>query len=523
MSNNLRLTIFIILITIVSFTCRFWQLTNYPVHLSMDEATIGINAYSVLETGNDEWGFHLPLAFKSVGDYKPPVNVYLTVISIKIFGYTEFAIRFPSAFIGTITPIIVFFLLLELSFSPTASLFASLWLAVLPWHIHYSRGGYESVTALFCLIAGILFLIKWFKTHYLYQLVLTVIFLSLSVWTYHAERLLTPIITIVLLYIYRLDLKLKKYSKNYIIGFFILCFFAVPFLNQALFSPAIKARVETTSFLHDPRLTNQLSKNFISNQYKIINYWAGKYVDYFDLKFISWQGMQFTPPEYPDVGLVFLIDVPFLLLGLYQLIKSKNKKLQQITWTLILLGPLPASLAMNDQHALRALTWLPAFIILMTFTFEYLKYKLPLLCIYFFLLLINFAYFFNIYTIQSPYYFSEYSQYGFKQAAVYACQNEDKFKTIVFSDTFGSLGPLNTGLPYLYVMFYCQKDPTINNHAQVAKYEFRRPDWKHDMNKPNLLLIATPWDILNDKIPENQIIETIKFKNGHTAFVLIKT
>lgn len=513
----------IAIIIFVSFLCRFWQLTTYPIHLSMDEVAIGVNANSILHTGSDEWGYRFPLAFRSAGDYKPPVNVYLTVVSIKIFGYNEFAIRFPSAFFGALTPVVIFFLLLQLSFSPIASLFASLWLAILPWHIHFSRGGFESITSLFCLIVGILFLIKWFKNHSLYQFILSVTFLSLSVWAYHAERLFTPLITLIFLYIYRSEIKFKKYLKNYLLGFLVLCLFAVPFLNQALFSPAIKARASSTSILRDPRLSQQLGHNFFTNQYITFKYWAGKYVDYYDLKFISWQGMHFTPPEYPDVGLIFLIDVPILLLGLYQLIRTKNKKLQQLSIALILLGPLPASLAMNDQHALRALTWLPAFVIIMAFAYESLKYKKMLLWSYFCLLLINFAYFFNIYTIQYPDYFSEYSQYGFKQAAVYACQNESKFKKIVFSDTFGSYGPLNTGLPYLYVMFYCQKDPFINNYGNVVQYEFRRPDWQRDIDNPGSLLIATPWDILQDNIPKSQIIDTIKYKNGRTAFILIKT
>jgi len=63
------------LFLIIGIILRFWQLTKYPVSLSMDETAIGYNAYSILKTGKDEWGEFLPLAFKSVGDYKPPVNV----------------------------------------------------------------------------------------------------------------------------------------------------------------------------------------------------------------------------------------------------------------------------------------------------------------------------------------------------------------------------------------------------------------------------------------------------------------
>ena len=86
---------FLIVIFLLAFTLRFWQLGQNPPSLDWDEASLGYNAYSLFKTGADEYGNKWPLAIRSFGDYKPPLYTYLTIPSVAIFGLNEFAIRFP--------------------------------------------------------------------------------------------------------------------------------------------------------------------------------------------------------------------------------------------------------------------------------------------------------------------------------------------------------------------------------------------------------------------------------------------
>lgn len=44
---------------------RFYQLGEIPLGLNQDETAIGYNAYSILQTGRDEYGVFMPLYFKS--------------------------------------------------------------------------------------------------------------------------------------------------------------------------------------------------------------------------------------------------------------------------------------------------------------------------------------------------------------------------------------------------------------------------------------------------------------------------
>lgn len=526
----------IFILFIVGLLFRFWQLTKYPVSLSMDETAIGYNAYSILKTGRDEWGEYLPLAFKSVGDYKPPVNIYLTVPFIAIFGLTEFATRLPSALIGSLTIIFIVLLLQKLKIKPSSTYLTGLWLSILPWHIHFSRASFEAITALFFLILGFYLFLCWLENKKLLVLTGTIISFSLSVWAYHAERVFVPIVVVVLILLYLPKINIIKIKKQLIIGGLVLAIFAIPFLKLTIFTPAIKTRAAVTSIFREPSLNSALHRSnyqnfqqqiFDNDLYIIFRHWLGKYLNYFNFEFIFWNGMQFTKSGYPGIGLLYFVDLPIFIFGSYYLFKKRNKLLINLTVALFFLGPLPASFTMNEQHPLRALVWIPAFAIIIAHGFEFIlksKFKKEVFFIYYLLLFINIVYFIDIYKYQSPKHFSEYWQYGYKEIAQYSCQHKNEYEEIIISETFGSDGPLNSGLPYLYVLFYCQSDP--KNYYQtknIDKISFHRISWVVDSQKPNRLLIAAPWDFLDAKIPEEQIIKKINFLNDKSGFLFVKT
>lgn len=537
----MRRKIILLLIFSIAAIFRFWNLAKYPISLSMDETAIGYNAYSILKTAKDEYGEFLPLAFKSTGDYKPPVNVYLTVPSIYLFGLNEFAVRFPSALLGSLTPIILILLLIKLKIKPKAAYLTGIWLAILPWHIHFSRASFEAITALFFLILGTYFFINWVENQKTWKIILWIISFSLSVWAYHAERLFVPLFVLGLIIFYHQKINILKNRKQLILGLITLSIFAIPFIKLTFLTPAIKTRALATSIIRENTLSNSLHngnyKNnlefiFNNDYYLIFRHWLGKYLNYFNFEFLFWNGLELTKLGFPDIGLLYAIDLPFFLIGVYALIKDKNKLTKKITLLWFLLGPLAASLTMNEHHPLRALVWLPAFSIIIAKGYEIilnLKSKLFLI-IYFILLSLNVFYFSDIYLYQFPKHFSEYWQYGFKEIGNYVCQNKDKYDEIIISDTFGSDGPLNTGLPYLYVLFYCQMDPQKFFNARLASdrlyvdnISFHRITWRVDSTKPNTLLIAAPWDFLDNKIPQNQVIKEINFLNNKPAFLFVTT
>ena len=85
---------FYLVIFIISFVIRYISIQTTP--LLWDEASLGYNAYSILKTGRDEYGTFLPIIFKSFGDYKPGLYVYLCLPFVYILGLNELSVRLPS-------------------------------------------------------------------------------------------------------------------------------------------------------------------------------------------------------------------------------------------------------------------------------------------------------------------------------------------------------------------------------------------------------------------------------------------
>src|SRR5438552_6335326 len=100
------------LIVLLALSLRFFDLGVVPVGFHRDEAEFGYNAYSLLKTGKDVTGEFLPIHIASFL-HSPAGYSYLTIPFIIFFGFNEFAVRFASAFFGTLTVFVTYFLVKE--------------------------------------------------------------------------------------------------------------------------------------------------------------------------------------------------------------------------------------------------------------------------------------------------------------------------------------------------------------------------------------------------------------------------
>src|SRR3990172_5398650 len=105
--------IILIAIVLLAAVLRFWQLGSYPA-FNADEAAVGYNAYSLIQTGKDEHGNTWPVHFQSFNDYKPGLYFYLVLPFVKILGLNEWAVRIPGATLGVLTVLVVYYLVSEL-------------------------------------------------------------------------------------------------------------------------------------------------------------------------------------------------------------------------------------------------------------------------------------------------------------------------------------------------------------------------------------------------------------------------
>jgi len=196
--ENYILKLLLFTIILVSFVSRFTWLSKIPQGIHRDEASIGYNAYSIAKTGRDEFGKSFPFIFQSLDDFKLPTIMYTDVPFVGIFGLSDFWVRFPTALFGALTPIALFFLAREL-FGLRVATLSALSLAVSPWHILFSRAANETTIATFFAVLAVYFLIKLIKKWTINNLLFSLIFFVLAIFTYRTQFIFTPMILVSIL------------------------------------------------------------------------------------------------------------------------------------------------------------------------------------------------------------------------------------------------------------------------------------------------------------------------------------
>lgn len=430
-----KTTIKIVAVLILAAALRFYQLGTNPPGLYWEEAAIGYDAYSILKTGKDFHGNPWPVvAFESFGDFKPSLYFYATVPTVAIFGLTPLAVRFPSAVFGTLTVLLVYWLVKD----KRVGLVASLLLAVSPWHLQLSRVGFEANLGLFLLVLG-----WWWSPA-----------LVLSMYTYHANRLLAP----PLFLLFTAAGRIKKFWQNALICGVI----ALPLLMQ-LNSPVVRQRFAETSALNDlaPIIkSNELiAADGNTWRAKLLHhrFWHYKdiivnhYLDHFDFNFLFLTGDANPRHSIQTVGGLFLVQLPLLILGV-------TVGWPWLVW--LLLAPLPAALTLATPHVLRSLAMIIPLTIISAYGWVKLKRFTWLIGI---ILVLEMGHYLVSYYRDYPKNYSNQWQYGYKQMVAVVAQRQNQYQQIFVTRELGR--------PSIYYWFYTQTDPRLVQavNDQVAK------------------------------------------------------
>src|SRR3990172_5246650 len=200
-------------ITFIAVFLRLFNLGKTPIALEWDEVALGYDAYSIIQTGRDQFGHFLPINFRSLDDWKPPLYVYSAIPGIFLFGLNDFAVRLPSAVFGSLAVILVFFLVQEFfqerPEKNQIALLSSLFLAISPWHLQFSRATFETNISVTVTLAAVLCFLKGIRGNIKFFL-LSAIFFGLALFSYHSTRVVTPLLLISLILLFRKQLPARK-------------------------------------------------------------------------------------------------------------------------------------------------------------------------------------------------------------------------------------------------------------------------------------------------------------------------
>ena len=458
--------IILFLIIALAVLLRTYKLDTLPA-LNPDEAALGYNAYSLLQTSHDEHGISWPLHFKSFGDYKPGGYVYLAMPFIKVLGLTPLAVRLPNLILSILTIYIVYKLIYF--FIPVSSyqLLVSFVLAVSPWHIHFSRGAWESSTALFFIVLGIYWFYSYIINHKSYFFLFSCLSFVASLYIYHSARLITPLIVLFLLTI-NYKLLIINFKKIYFIALlaFIL---TIPVAYSFLTSGGttrlggVGLTADTGPLSRSEELLNQ-HPNFtyldriVHNKRLLYTLsWAQKYVSHFDLNFLFTSGDDVPRSRSPDMSQLYLIELPFLILGIIYLLKNqRTSRLAYLILVLILVSPLASSLTFQAPSALRSLPLTIPLTIIIAIGLNYFfditqKFTPHNWFIVTILYIFSVFYFIDAYFVHAPQRYPFAWNTGFSDLMPFVNSQKTKYSQIFFTSTYDQ--------PYILYLFFNRYPP----------------------------------------------------------------
>lgn len=541
----------LIAIIVLAFVLRFYHLNSYPA-LNADEASIGYDAYSLIQTGRDQHGNVWPINFQSFNDYKPGLYVYTVMPFVKVLGLNEWSVRIPNALFGVATVYVVYLLVRELVRNGFAGekgkeglgLVAALFLAISPWHIHFSRGGWEANTATLFISLGILFFLKYFNNskRNVKYLVYSILGFVGSIYCYQATRVVTPLLALGLVVIYRKEIfkhNLKHFLIAGIIGFVLLVPLLIDFtrggvLNRAagvgLFAdPGPRSRVEEQRGEHGTSNNSVIAKALHN---KVVNYtlaFADNWMSHFHGEFLFLSGDSVTRNKVPETGEMYLVDILFLSIGFVVVFKNKIGKSEKLLLMWIAVAPVASALTFQAPSALRAENMVIPFVIISGYGFINLinmfKKKRIVYIVCSVLVLWGVGRYLQMYYVHMAKEYQYSSQYGVKELVNYVEGVQDKYRRVLVTDRYDQ--------PYVLFLFYLKYPPAKfqAEHILTQKDQFGLSTVNHfdkyyfasikfdeaKTENPNSLIVGTA----NEIPKEANVIKDIYGTNNFLYFRVV--
>lgn len=580
--------VFILILLTASFL-RLYKLHEVPPSLFGDELDVGYHAYSILKTGKDYYGNSWPLHFHSLAEWRTPLYLYSAVPTVAVFGISPYGVRLPAAIFGILGILGMYFLINELgklisSKKKTAdkyyllSIISSFVLAINPWHIQYSRGGFEVTMLTSFIIWGLYFffysLQKENKGKYLW---LSVSLLVLTPLIYSSAKLFMPLFMLLLFILFKKHVfRIKKVYLFYaILAGLVL---GLPTAYATLFSggtqrfshisiftdPAIRSDIgferqhdalkrEDVVLGLQPSVIDKLYHNkFVSWSDRVVH----NFVKSFSTEFLFLDGDPNLRHSVPGVGQFYRVELIAFFIGLiYFFVRSKNRRIKTLIAGWIILGAFTSALTRNGgNHATRLILMLPPLTFLISYgiymlsSFVRTRFFLGTLIIgsYLVILSFNFVSYQHQYWIHYPWDSEKWWHSGFSETVTKVKAVEDDFEKVIFSMK-GEPAWIFFAAHYEYPPDKWQKNFPIGNDTNVGgfgkvshinKYYFGSPkdpetgedigvyDWGKILDSKTLYVAPREEVNLNlilepERMPTDLVlVDKIAYPSGEPAFYI---
>jgi 4-amino-4-deoxy-L-arabinose transferase-like glycosyltransferase len=190
-------TLVLALLLITGTGLLLYRAPALPVGLHQDEVSEAYEAYSLLQTGADRWGYHLPVYFVSWGSGQNVMQAYMTVPVIALIGLNRLSVRFIPLLCGVLT-LPLFYLVLRRWCGEAKALVGLFFLAFSPWHIMFSRFGIENSPLSFFMMLGLFLFGRALQERRAWEIVVCLVPFACALYTYGIVVVVVPLLLVLL-------------------------------------------------------------------------------------------------------------------------------------------------------------------------------------------------------------------------------------------------------------------------------------------------------------------------------------
>ncbi len=464
---------YLLLAVIIIFAAflRLWQLGVVPVGVTHDELGYIYNSYSISQTGKNVFGEFLPfLTWMNKGGWPfLPVPIYFSVPFFWLFGLSATTGRLLPALLGIFDVLLIYILIKQIFNKTPFALLSAFFLAISPWHLHFSRSAYDPNYALFFYLLSIVVFIYEVRNKRLP--IFSFIAILFAVFSYRAMNALFPSLIILLIWY---GVRVLKINKIQLLTFLSgICFIVLSLIFIiALYGKAYTAEAQLWS---DSKMQEDIDAQirqaqgplfvrrfFLNKPAYIVNKLRENYVKAYSPEFLF---LYTEPSKIYSIwsrGRIYFIDIVFIILGIAYLFKV-NKKAAILIVSFVLIGGLPGMIGGMPYSARNF--FISAFLpILSAAGVLFLLDKATIgkiRIVVIFLTILVYAYVFGSYVFD---YYGRYTLYGgeawaksLKDMSFEVMENRQKYnKIIIGTSSFGDI---------MQYAFYAKLNPLAIQNA----------------------------------------------------------
>ena len=358
----------VVILGLLSSFIIFFRFNSIPKTITFDEIEFAKLALSL------EKGGYIPYSPLATGH--ATLYFYVLLFSMKLFGITSFALRFPAAVFGVIAPLLMYFILQKsikkIEWAPFVGAFL---FATTRWYFNFARFGFEGTFLMMLELASLLFFLHYYEHKEKKWLILSGVFAGLAYNSYQPGRIFF-IVPLTLLFLFILERKRQRLDFSFFTKYTATTFFSflIPFI--IIITPLSLYLAQNKDVRLNQLMYPANSEMSVGEKFQFL----GRNIVSTGLMF-SVKGDVNGRHNYPNKAALNPIMSLLFVAGFALAIWNIKNKINQLFIVYFFVSVFPTLLTYpwENPNMLRTFTCLPAIIYFSTYTigktYQYLKEK----------------------------------------------------------------------------------------------------------------------------------------------------